>query len=760
MNKGVDYNKIIDQDYSDIDSVEDAFDGGNIDADNYIELHEYKLLEPDRIRSFFYENTQTLASVKFEKTHKALISLDTVTEMRSDITKNNTRNKVKENKVFIALIKIPDIDLQNSFFTFERITGGEQEIYYGTEAKEAEDGLLEIRFVNINFTSKPENSSFTIYEEMFWPKVNELELGLETTSLINNIQAKSRPNINSNNPNILDSEQDISVNEKLIPIKMTPIDVQSGKVTMFSDWFDYDVVMPEFIASQFATDAGADLGSISSLSPEEVDLIIDMLTMTYLFATNFTDIPKYTAAEADAAGSGVREGDIKPDQLLGSRSIPIPTLFNLRATDAVNNLFHTYKRKHPGFEKTLGGQITKSIIVALSQYISSNWSIAKGENSFNEVYLPWTLELISPMTVVESNNVWSIPKSSKFVLRSNYFDRLNGNIILKTVTDISSVRIVQSDRKLTLPRLSDTLQIVNKLPLASDISTNTNDDLLYFWYIPDQNLVDFNKIFLNNPTATVDNAQVSKTFDTAAYNVGEKIPDIPAFIRQQAADIFSVDPTAITIISNGTLASRKNPTRRNLDTDSFRPNIYNYPGVYSLGEFDQKYGTDYFTQHVGNEIRLSPGDSAKWIADILGLDPADIIDASQVLFQFVNTGTGTPGFFGVNNQTLHFNYAEYYITAAQININGVTTIISADRDMLYDKPKWKNFIKNFLGLPEKYHYYSFTSDYGDDEDIVSEIAINQIWGDSLKLRWGDDEITVNLLNTQNETDTKTGVLLI
>lgn len=74
---------------------------------------------------------------------------------------------------------------------------------------------------------------------------------------------------------------------------------------------------------------------------------------------------------------------------------------------------------------------------------------------------------------------------TKFQLESSYF-KVNTNSldVLEATTNLSDVKVIQSDRKITLPTIPLQVQPIDKLPLAGDVDTTSDKDLKYKMFIP------------------------------------------------------------------------------------------------------------------------------------------------------------------------------------------------------------------------------------------------------------------------------------
>lgn len=66
-----------------------------------------------------------------------------------------------------------------------------------------------------------------------------------------------------------------------------------------------------------------------------------------------------------------------------------------------------------------------------------------------------------------------------FTLFSRYFDVSGGTIKPKSSVNISEVKVMQTDRKITLPVIPDIIGEISKLPLPGDVDTTSSRDIQY-----------------------------------------------------------------------------------------------------------------------------------------------------------------------------------------------------------------------------------------------------------------------------------------
>lgn len=150
------------------------------------------------------------------------------------------------------------------------------------------------------------------------------------------------------------------------------------------------MVMPYFIAEKFAQDGGLTLeqlkdvtvNNVKYFTDAEVQLIRDMLSVSWAFATQFATFKRITDTTKNDYGK------LDPNQVIGSQDLKLSALENKDPIKVVDGIFEKYLRDNAGASDREQLRAVKAIINALARYIYSSYTIGKGQNSFNEVYLP------------------------------------------------------------------------------------------------------------------------------------------------------------------------------------------------------------------------------------------------------------------------------------------------------------------------------------------------------------------------------------
>jgi len=90
------------------------------------------------------------------------------------------------------------------------------------------------------------------------------------------------------------------------------------------------------------------------------------------------------------------------------------------------------------------------------------------------------------------------------IIASEYFPQSNTGqeFGLRMNETLDELKMVETDRKLTLPSILETIEPVDKLPLAGDIDTTSNNDLKYFFAIPLDDPDKLKKLMLYVPDTT------------------------------------------------------------------------------------------------------------------------------------------------------------------------------------------------------------------------------------------------------------------
>lgn len=72
----------------------------------------------------------------------------------------------------------------------------------------------------------------------------------------------------------------------------------------------------------------------------------------------------------------------------GRPNVRISSLEGADPIKAVDGVYESYLRNNVNKEGSLAAKTVKQIVAALSRFIYSSYTIGKGQNGFNKIYLP------------------------------------------------------------------------------------------------------------------------------------------------------------------------------------------------------------------------------------------------------------------------------------------------------------------------------------------------------------------------------------
>ena len=142
-------------------------------------------------------------------------------------------------------------------------------------------------------------------------------------------------------------------------------------------------------------------------------LIHTMIALTYGFITGFKNIERNAQGAFDSSYSiGY-----------GTSKINLSAISGQSALSIVAGLLDSFTMEFPSQMEGENGKVIKTIISALSRYIISPASISGGNNRFNEIFLPWTLELFEGITLHknETTKSWELNKIPKFTMKGHWY---------------------------------------------------------------------------------------------------------------------------------------------------------------------------------------------------------------------------------------------------------------------------------------------------------------------------------------------------
>lgn len=725
------------------------------------------------------------------------------------------------------LIKGGEFDFLTAVFTigkpfdYDEYSSGKQPVFMASPLQEAKQGnkvdefvidtlgYYEINFINSNAVEKLYQKATLNFIEEDLSNISELKLKIQNHSLINRIEAKGTvTSSSSDDSGIYDDDIELKVDgQKFLAMKATPISTQE-KLTMYFDWFDYDVVMPEFIAKHFNHDDGGTIETLATLEvldengtkvpffkDSEIKLIQDAMLLSYAYSTHFADYPRYSDAEAQSH-AGIQAGQLKGNLKITSQELNLVGLESQDPIKALDGLFEKYIRNNPGTEDRIQYRAVKQVVAALSRYLYTSYAIGKGNNSFNEIILPWFLRPIDGIDNVLETDTYKLKPDIKYKLYSRYFDLASGSFTPKSDVPISDVQMIQTDRKITLPQVSDVIQPLTKLPLPGDIDTSTEFSLMYQWYMPYVDNVEFAKLFQNDLITKTDlnNTPVTYTTPWKIETTTTHEVHTPEYVKQKYLEQHPTHTVDVTHL--GTLESRftlmKTITRQDNSSTGIAYKYYwtgagpQYVGVYRSGDgiFDElapfitNYGLNKTVNFIHGSYSISvtrielnkevfiivtpygqstPGigtDAAKFqewfkarIIEGAKIDPSLV--KLEVLGGYIDRGryAWIPG-------TIRISQLEERTKDSTLTVTGKGISIKMDdRKTLYNKPGWKQFIKNLLQMPHEYSdFITLKPEYDVIVEKVYELIISQIWGDFIKLLLpSGKELKIPLFHKDDET---------
>lgn len=548
-------------------------------------------------------------------------------------------------------------------------------------------------------------------------------------------------------------------NDKMIPIIASPQNIKN-KVEMYFNWWDYQSALPFSIINLF--NKGATLrvrvdGTTSSSAPrvlieDDVKLIEDMLVITAGSADSWADAPL-----VESVGD---IGKIDPKFRVGWNGIKVQSLMNKDAIKIVDGLWENHIRKHSSLLTNLERLLPLTgIINALSRYISASKAIGKGNNSFNNIYLPWFLEPMANYKIKYTEkktipnpdtgktgdvDTYVISSDVKFQSRSMYFrDNFTSPLTLlpslpgveftlPSSINFSNTILVQTpESKLTLPLLPEVLSPIDKIMNPGDVNTRSLNELKYLFYIPNSDK--WQELMLDKFT------KVSPSKKGEEININ--IPNGSLgkiWTDEDVKDYIKVHYPGATI--------------------KVSPQITQVPGI-------ELNITDFY-----REIDLLP-------LTLIGRIPSGDPVPDKILQEKIATKFGYEDFGSVvitdNSSKFHdpiiaqgqpakiTGYIKYQVTHSEF---GAGTIISAgstplpyshsERQVLFDKQAYKRFLFKFNISPYATHFVNLSDE--DDYRItrLNKLILGTLWGNYVNLWIGGMMIKrIPLLNADDESIT-------
>lgn len=597
----------------------------------------------------------------------------------------------------------------------------------------------------------------------------------------------------------VETDIDFKTNKAMVPFKLSPVDVNE-KLTMYADWYDYDTILPGYIAKKFKADGGAgieeafknDKGLVEH--QDDLNLVEDMLAVSAAFASNWKDVPVYD--------SGAEIGKIQHDYLLGHTSHRASILATQSPINAINMLYENHKNKHPEFEENENrSKLVKGLIVALSRYIYSSLSIAGGANLFNAAYSPWYLETVgasginytkevpateAPVGTPTGAKTHVLTDGVKFRVKSVFLkDTYSNNLIEKGESSFtypkqiktSNQIMIQTDRKTQLPQIPDVLKPLDKYTFPGDIDPSKEDSLSYIWYVPFTTEAAFEKLLHLNETETTTvpagtdidvyplSTSPGKILSTAQIEIWLKNWDVSKY----GVAAIKTMPTISLIEQDGNgfyIYYEKDHHFQSADSFETDPELY---FKWWLVKDNKKYllnGQGGLIPRVSDRyhpVWWEPSASASTVPAIVMQELTAAIEKiydyrpGAVKLKFKGRPSGHSGeIFEFTDILVHQEFSKGVITTSKEFIGEIT---EGERGIVYDKEHWDNMLNDIDDRPYDYNRIIFLIE--DSESSISkidEIVLTSIWSNYIELVQGNDTLRVPLLNSDDETIAKQRII--
>lgn len=275
---------------------------------------------------------------------------------------------------------------------------------------------------------------YTFDDEIANP--TSVNLSLDNYSLLSKVMAKGEVDGKKH--------QDIDLeigdgSSKLSLLTHTPTST-NYKLSLFSHWLDANRTLSFVKAKAFITKTNlktlfdATNADFTGWSATEITdaykVVISMMKLTQAYATNFKDY----RTGSDNKIAGVING------------VALADFADKNPMNAVDGFVEAWKAKYPGQVDSPGFKILTEVIAMLSNHINSSYAVAKGNNDFMKVYLPWyfvpqtaiahTLAEDADFDVILKSEYFKLAKQDSTVVRTQTFTLPRGTADA-TGTDIS-----------------------------------------------------------------------------------------------------------------------------------------------------------------------------------------------------------------------------------------------------------------------------------------------------------------------------------
>ena len=400
-----------------------------------------------------------------------------------------------------------NLDSKNVFFPDLEIDNNDRFIIENKDilSDELDKKVIKCRSsLEISRTFKNAQFNFELNEIPFFERINSnnktnFQISFDEGSLVDKIKMKVY------NGNYF-RDQDIyfdNTNKNVKYFKWTVHDVKDN-LQINATWFDYDIALPLFDAlnyvsgNEYIDKIFGDYNSPSFTNQQKdfVILIHNIILISYLFKTQFRDIPRLQPSPTNPNA----QGQIDPKYTLGTpytfktRPLNIINIANQNPTQISDYLYKQFISQYPNPDPN-NIKAFNRIISAISDYVFSPRSISQGQVPFNQVFLPWYFIALDSITIKQNvNNFEYNSDTSYWKIISKYFD-IDNNFKLFN-TNLSKQLIIDNGSKNYLEQLPDSLEINDTTTQPISIIPTNKNDLSYFSLIMLNNDHDWKKLFL------------------------------------------------------------------------------------------------------------------------------------------------------------------------------------------------------------------------------------------------------------------------
>ena len=284
-----------------------------------------------------------------------------------------------------------------------------------------------------------------------------------------------------------------TTNSKMTPWKIFPSDI-TGKLDLFMDWQDGSSIIPWSVAKYYISSDGNGVllfddteGATNVITKPVATLLSDMVLLTYGFITNFSNIPRNSQGAFD----------LKYKIGNGNEKINMSAISGQSAITMISGLLDKFTLEYPTEMKGDAGNKVRALVCALSRYIISPASISGGNNRFNEIYLPWYFEIVTPISMTDEvnkqhTNEYRLASPLKIELKSRYYNFENKEILDKNKSiKLSKAEVIKTDYNYVAKELPTVIQQMNLSKAFNPSSINPKDpkELNYILHVPHNSLI-------------------------------------------------------------------------------------------------------------------------------------------------------------------------------------------------------------------------------------------------------------------------------